>query len=85
MSPPTTDPVLDTIRHLRIVRDDADACIRVLLAYAREVATPRPYRLVDLADAAGMSVSGVRVAYRVSDIHAAGDLPAALTTRCRSS
>jgi hypothetical protein len=81
MSTPPAEPILDTIRYLRIVRDDADACIRVLLAYAREVATPRPYRLVDLADAAGMSISGVRVAYRVSDIHAAGDLPAALTTR----
>ena len=81
MSTPPTDPVLDTIRYLRTIRDDADACIRVLLAYAREAATPRPYRLVDLAEAAGMSISGVRVAYRDSDTHAARDLPAALTTR----
>ena len=37
--------------------------MRLLLAYAREFATPRPYRLVDLAEAAGMSVSGIRTAY----------------------
>ena len=37
--------------------------LRRLLAYGREFARPRAYRLVDLAEAAGMSVSGVRTAY----------------------
>ncbi len=36
---------------------------------------PRPYRLADLADAAGMSISGVRTAYTKADI----DRAAALT------
>ncbi len=42
--------------------DRVDRDIRILLAYARELATPRPYRLADLADAAGKSLSGVRTA-----------------------
>jgi hypothetical protein len=51
-------------------RDDHQ--IRLLLAYAREHTRPRPYRLADLADAAGMSVSGIRTAYTQADIaHAA--------------
>ena len=42
--------------------------IRILLAYARELATPRPYRLADLADATGKSLSGVRTAYTGHDV-----------------
>src|SRR6516225_9922168 len=57
------DPVLDALREARDRRDQADRDIRILLAYARELTRPRPYRLADLAAAAGMSVSGVRVAY----------------------
>ncbi|GAA2756179.1 hypothetical protein GCM10009872_15390 [Actinopolymorpha rutila] len=34
-----------------------------MLAYGREFVHPRPYRLIDLASAAGMAVSGVRTAY----------------------
>jgi hypothetical protein len=37
--------------------------MRRLLAYGREFTRPRPYRLADLADASGMSISGVRTAY----------------------
>ena len=43
----------------------------MLLAYGREVATPRPYRLADLAKAAGMSISAIRTAYDRTDIERA--------------
>ncbi len=41
----------------------AEQDLRLLVAYGREFAEPRPYRLDDLARAAGMSISGVRTAY----------------------
>jgi hypothetical protein len=66
-----SDPVLAAIKEARNTRDQADRDIRVLLAYARELITPRPYRLTDLAAAAGMSVSGVRTAYTQQDIDTA--------------
>lgn len=37
--------------------------MRLLVAYARRFTHPRPYKLIDLAEAAGMSISGVRIAY----------------------
>jgi AraC-like DNA-binding protein len=46
----------------------AERDLRLLLAYAREFAEPRPYRLEDLARAAGMSISGVRTAYDHDEI-----------------
>jgi AraC-like DNA-binding protein len=58
-----SDPVLAALKDARDRRDQADRDIRILLAYARELARPRPYRLTDLAAAAGMSISGVRSAY----------------------
>ena len=66
-----TDPVLAALRAARDRRDQADRDIRILLAYARELATPRPYRLADLADGAGRSISGVRTAYTAADVDAA--------------
>jgi hypothetical protein len=39
-----------------------------LIAYGREFTRPRPYRLEDLARAAGMSVSGVRTAYDEDEV-----------------
>jgi hypothetical protein len=66
-----SDPVLAAIEEARNRRDQADRDIRILLAYARELTRPRPYRLADLAAAAGMSVSGVRIAYRQEDIETA--------------
>ena len=62
-----TDPVLAALRAARARRDQADRDIRLLLTYARELATPRPYRLTDLATAAGLSISGVRIAYTPHD------------------
>lgn len=46
----------------------AERRLRVLLAYGREFVGPRPYRLEDLARAAGMSISGVRTAYGDDEI-----------------
>jgi hypothetical protein len=66
-----TDPVLAALRAARACRDQADRDIRILLAYARELATPRPYRLADLAAATGLSLSGVRTAYTPADIDTA--------------
>jgi hypothetical protein len=67
----STDPVLAALRAARTRRDHADRDIRILLAYARELAAPRPYRLADLAEATGRSISGVRTAYTAADIDTA--------------
>ena len=66
-----TDPLLAALRAARDRRDQADRDIRILLAYARELATPRPYRLADLAEATGRSISGVRTAYTDRDVDTA--------------
>ena len=66
-----SDPVLAALRAARTRRDQADRDIRILLAYARELAAPRPYRLADLAEATGRSLSGVRTAYTPADIDTA--------------
>jgi hypothetical protein len=63
----SADPLLAALEDARQRRCQADREIRLLLAYARECVTPRPYRLADLADAAGMSISGVRTAYTITD------------------
>ena len=65
------DPVLAALRAARARRDQADRDIRILLAYARELATPRPYRLADLAQATGRSISGTRTGYTPADIDTA--------------
>jgi hypothetical protein len=46
----------------------AEARMRLLIAYGREFTRPRPYRLEDLARASGMSISGVRTAYDDDEI-----------------
>jgi len=67
------DPLLTTLAGLRRQRHDLDAAMRRLLAYGREFTRPRPYRLADLADAAGMSISGVRTAYDGEEIARVAD------------
>jgi hypothetical protein len=57
------DPLLAALAEARQRRDQAAAGMRLLLAYAREFAAPRSYRLAGLAQAAGMSISGIRTAY----------------------
>jgi hypothetical protein len=68
------DPLLAALDQLHQRKEQADRDIRLLLAYAREHVTPRPYRLADLAYAAGMSVSGVRTGYGPADIERAGQV-----------
>jgi len=72
----TSDALLSALRDARQRKQQADHELRLLLAYAREVVTPRPYRLADLAQAAGMSISGVRVAYNQADVEQAAQLAA---------
>jgi hypothetical protein len=62
------DPLLASLRMLRARQRAAEEGVRALLAYAREFSRPAPYRLADLAGAAGMSISGVRVAYTADDV-----------------
>jgi hypothetical protein len=57
------DPLLAEIAAARDAMLAAEARMQVLIAYGREFTRPRPYRLEDLARAAGMSISGVRTAY----------------------
>ena len=75
------DPLLVALAEARHRKERADREIRVLLAYARELTAPRPYRLADLANAAGMSISGVRVAYTNADIQRAAGLTGACQRR----
>jgi hypothetical protein len=70
----TGDVLLSAVRDARQRRDQAERDLRLLLAYAREHVTPRPYRLADLAEAAGMSISGIRTAYNRDDIDHAAQL-----------
>lgn len=62
------DPLLSTLEGLRAQRLQLEADMRLLIAYARRFTYPRPYKLIDLADAAGMSISGVRIAYDDEEI-----------------
>ena len=62
------DPLLALVEQARDRMLAAERDLRLLLAYAREFAGPRPYRLKDLARAAGMSISGVRTAYDADEI-----------------
>lgn len=64
------DPLLNEIAGARREMLDAERRMRELIAYGREFIEPRPYRLEDLARAAGMSISGVRTAYDDDEIDA---------------
>ena len=68
------DPLLSAIRVARYRKQQAEQDLRLLIAYGREFVRPRPYRLADLAEAAGMSVSGVRTAYDHRDVALAAEL-----------
>lgn len=63
-----TDPLLAALASVRRRRESAEADMRALLAYGREVVRPRAYTLADLAKASGMSVSGARTAYGDTDV-----------------
>ena len=62
------DPLLTLVERARDRMLAAGRDLRLLLAYAREFTEPRPYRLEDLARAAGMSSSGIRTAYDDDEI-----------------
>jgi len=62
------DPLLTSLAQARERMLAAERDLRLLIAYAREFAEPRPYRLEDLARAAGMSISGIRTAYDGDEI-----------------
>ncbi len=62
------EPLLDAIGGARDAMLRAEARMRLLIAYGREFTRPRPYRLEDLARAAGMSISGIRTAYDEEEI-----------------
>ena len=70
----TADPLLAALADASQRKQQASQDMRLLLAYAREIVTPRPYRLADLAQAAGISISGVRTAYTTADIQQAAQL-----------
>jgi hypothetical protein len=72
------DPLLTALAEARQRKDQAAHDMRLLLAYAREISSPRPYRLADLAEAAGMSISGIRSAHTPADIQQAADVLAAI-------
>jgi hypothetical protein len=62
------DPLLTTLGGLRRQRLEAEVTSRLLVAYGREFVRPRPCRLIDLAESAGMSISGIRTAYGDDEI-----------------
>jgi hypothetical protein len=63
-----SDPLLVMLAGLRHQRLETEMTSRLLIAYGREFVRPRPYRLIDLADVAGMSISGIRTAYGDDEI-----------------
>ena len=68
------DPLLAALADAAQRKQGADHDMRLLLAYARDQVRPRPYRLADLAQAAGMSLSGIRAAYTRGDVQRAARL-----------
>jgi hypothetical protein len=62
------DPLLSEIALARYAMLQAEARMRLLIAYGREFTRPRPYKLEDLAGAAGMSISGIRTAYDEDEV-----------------
>ncbi|MFF3442123.1 hypothetical protein [Streptosporangium sp. NPDC002721] len=62
------DPLISELRELGRAKREIEEQMRLLVAYGREFVRPEPYRLAPLAEAAGMSISGVRGMYGSSDI-----------------
>lgn len=61
------NPLINELRRARADRDHASARIKLLVAYGREFIA-RPYTLGTLAQAGGLSTSGVRTVYSPADI-----------------
>jgi len=64
----SADAVLAALGDAHARRMRAEEEIRLLLAYARRFVYPHPYTFGELAQAAGMSISGVRTAYGAQDV-----------------
>lgn len=62
------DPLLHQLALARQEINAAEHKLRLLLTYGREFVEPRPYTLNALAEASGMSISGVRTAYDDAEI-----------------
>jgi len=71
------DPLLAALADAAQRKQRAERDMRLLLAYAREHTQPRPYRLADLAQATGKSISGIRTAYSTADTEQAARLTGA--------
>ncbi|MEU5884420.1 hypothetical protein [Spirillospora sp. NPDC047279] len=59
----TADPLLEALAQARQRFDQATIEMRILIALGREFTGPRPYTFTQLAQAADMSISGVRTSY----------------------
>jgi hypothetical protein len=68
------DPLLDTLSRYRRQMLRVEHQMRLVIAYAREFVRPQPYQLKALAHAAGMSISGVRIAYDEDEVSEIGEL-----------
>jgi hypothetical protein len=62
------NPLLRLISTTRAEMREAEKRMRMLVAYGREFVEPRPYRLDDLAQATGMSISGTRTSYDADEV-----------------
>ncbi|MFG2060303.1 hypothetical protein ACGFIK_02665 [Micromonospora sp. NPDC048871] len=67
------DPLIGALNTARRAKEQAEEQIRQLVAYGREFVQPRPYTLGDLANAAGMSISGTRTVYDHQDVAAVAE------------
>jgi hypothetical protein len=68
------DPLLSTLAELRSELLQVEESMRLLMAYGRCFTYPRPYKLIDLARAAGLSISGVRIAFTDDEIYRAAEI-----------
>ena len=68
------DPLLSTLAGLSEQRLQLEEQMRLLMAYGRCFTRPRPYKLIDLARAAGLSISGVRIAFTDDEITQAAEI-----------
>jgi hypothetical protein len=64
----SADPLLLGLERLRLQRNEIEQQMILLVAYMRENIKPRPYTLQQIADAAGLSVSGTRTFYDDEDV-----------------
>jgi hypothetical protein len=69
-----SDPLLSMLADLAAQRLRLEADMRLLMAYGRCFTSPRPYKLIDLARATGLSISGVRIAFTDDEITAASEI-----------